>query len=202
MNYGDGPANKFQCARRIVAALAYLLSKQSDGVGVVFLKEGLAGELPPRAGRSQFNAIVASLVGAIPEGASDLLACLQELAARGGSRGLRVLISDFYAEPGRIATAVAALRRRGHDVLALHVVHRDELEFPFEKFSRFEGLEEAIRLTCEPTALRDEYRRIVDDHCLELQRRLTGLGVSYRRIPTDQPLGETLAALLLERARA
>jgi uncharacterized protein (DUF58 family) len=202
MNYGEGSANKFDCARRISAALAYLLSNQSDAVGVVYFKEGLFGEVAPRTGRPQFHALAASLAGTSAQGKSDLVGCLQELASRGGSRGLRVLISDFYAEPDRIAAAVASLRRRGHDVLTLHLLHRDELDFPFERFSRFDGLEEGLRLSCEPTALRDAYRQVVHDHCAELQRRLIAVGAAYRMVTTNLSLGETLAALLLERMRS
>jgi uncharacterized protein (DUF58 family) len=199
MDYGEGSANKFDYARRIAAAIAYLLTNQSDSVGVVYFKEGLSGDVAPRTGRPQFHAVTASLAGTAPQGKSDLIGCLQELASRGG---LRVLISDYYAEPERIAAAVAALRRRGHDVIALHLLHRDELEFPFERFSRFDGLEEDFRWSCEPTTLRDAYRQVVQDHCAELKRRLVALGVAYRRVTTDLPLGETLAALLLERMRS
>jgi uncharacterized protein (DUF58 family) len=201
MNYGAGALNKFDCARRIAAALAYLLVKQSDAVGSVLFNERLFGDLPARTGRAQFHALAAALANVVPDGKSNLPDSVQELASRGGSRGLRVILSDFYAEPQRVAAATAALRRRGHDVLALHVLHRDEWEFPFERFSRFDGLEDDLRLTCEPTALREAYQGIVREHWAELKRRLTALGVTYRRVPTDQPLGETLAALLLERMR-
>jgi len=202
MDYGEGSANKFAYAQRMTAALSYLLTNQSDAVGAIFLKERLESEVPPRTGRAQFHALTAALVGVKPNGKSDPGARLQELAERGGARGLRVVVSDFYGQPERLTAAISGLRRRGHDVLALHVLHRDETEFPFDRFSQFEGLEEPARVSCDAAALREEYRRIVGAHCDALQRRLAALGVTYRKVLTDQPLSETLAALLLERARS
>jgi uncharacterized protein (DUF58 family) len=202
MDYGSDAQNKFEYARRTAAALAYLLTNQSDAVGAVFLRDGLGGDVPPRTGRAQFHALAASLAGTTPTGKSDVGVRLNELAERGGPRGLRILISDFYGEPVRIAAAAAGLRRRGHDVVAMHLLHPDEIEFPFDRFTQFEGLEDDARLRCDPTALRQAYRDIVSNHCAELQRRFTALGATYRLIRTDQPVGEALAALLLERMRS
>ena len=44
---------------------------------------------------------------------------------------------------------------RGHDVLLLHLMDDDELDFPFNGATQFEGLEAAERLSCNPRALRD-----------------------------------------------
>ena len=202
MNYGEGDKNKFGCARRIAAALSYLLVSQSDAVGAAFMGESLGNELAPRTGRAQFHALTAALANCEPGGTGDVAARLFEMGSRGGVRGLRIVVSDFYGDVERIASSVSGLRRRGHDVIAFHVLHRDELELPFERFSRFEGMEDDLHATCNPAALRDAYRESIADHCARLRRRFLAMKADYRFVPTDQPLGETLAGFLLERMRS
>ena len=60
---------------------------------------------------------------------------------------------DFrFAEPVRIHMEAQLV---GHDVLVLHVLDDDELDFPFARPARFEGLETDDHLTCNPRALRE-----------------------------------------------
>ena len=51
------------------------------------------------------------------------------------------------------------LRQHGHDVLVFHVLDDDELDFPFNGPTRFEGLELDEHLNCNPRALREGYLR-------------------------------------------
>jgi uncharacterized protein (DUF58 family) len=202
MDYGVGAENKYTCACSIAAALAYLLVGQSDAVSATIVGESSASELSPRTGRAQFHALTAALSAATPTGESDLAAKLADWASRVGVRGLRIIVSDLYGDAERIAASAAAMRRRGHDVVAFQVLHRDELELPFERFTRFEGMEGALHATCNPTALRDAYRGLIDEHCGQLQRRFRAMGADCRLVRSDQPLGETLASFLLERMRS
>ena len=54
-----------------------------------------------------------------------------------------VLISDLLAERDGLFRGLKLLRSRGHDVLVFHVLDDDELDFPFNGPTRFEGLETA-----------------------------------------------------------
>ena len=70
---------------------------------------------------------------------------------------MMVLISDLLVDAGRRSRGLRLLRQRGHDVLVLHVLDDDELDFPFAGPTRFEGLETDDHLTCNPRALREGY---------------------------------------------
>ena len=84
----------------------------------------------------------------------DVLARAAETYPR---RGMMVLISDLFVDPADVQRGLRLLRQRGHDVLVLHVLDDDELDFPFARPARFEGLETADHLTCNPRALREGY---------------------------------------------
>ncbi len=70
---------------------------------------------------------------------------------------MMVLISDLLVDPDDVQRGLRLLRQLGHDVLVLHVLDDDELDFPFARPARFEGLETDDHVTCNPRALREGY---------------------------------------------
>ena len=52
-----------------------------------------------------------------------------------------VLISDLLDDPERVIRGLKHFQFRGTDVIVFHVLDPDELEFPFERATRFEDLE-------------------------------------------------------------
>ena len=70
-----------------------------------------------------------------------------------------VLVSDLLVGREGLFRGLRLLRSRGHDVMLFHVLDDDELDFPFSGPTRFEGLELAEQLRCNPRALRKGYLR-------------------------------------------
>ena len=70
---------------------------------------------------------------------------------------MMVLVSDLLIERDGLFRGLKLLRSRGHDVLVFHVLDDDEIDFPFNGPTRFEGLELPIHLACNPRALRQGY---------------------------------------------
>ena len=94
------------------------------------------------------------------------------------------------------------LRQRGHDVMLLHVMDDDELDFPFEGPTRFEGLELPEHLTCNPRALREGYMEALERFLTSLRRGCAKDGIDYALIRTSDPLDAALAAFLCRRVAA
>jgi len=91
------------------------------------------------------------------------------------------------------------LRQRGHDVLVLHVMDDDELDFPFGGPTRFEGMEQIDSLTCNPKALREGYLEAVEEFCGQLRRRCAQNTIDYALVRTSDSLGGVLASYLSNR---
>jgi hypothetical protein len=94
------------------------------------------------------------------------------------------------------------LRQRGHDVLVLHVMDDDELDFPFDGPTRFEGLELPDYLNCNPRALREGYLEAVGRFVSSLRHGCARDAVDYELIRTSQPMDAALAAFLSRRLAA
>jgi hypothetical protein len=87
-------------------------------------------------------------------------------------------------------------------VLVLHVLDDDELDFPFARPARFEGLETADHVTCNPRALREGYLKALDQFLATIRHGCARDNVDYALIRTSMPLDAALTAFLKHRQRS
>jgi hypothetical protein len=110
-----------------------------------------------------------------------------------------LVVSDLLAERAGLFKGLRLLRQRGHDVMVLHVLDDDELDFPFNGPTRFFGLESPEHLNCNPRALREGYLQALKAYLDEVRRGCAKHVVDYALIRTSEPLDAALAAFLSNR---
>ncbi len=202
MSYSRRFGPKFDYARRIVAALAYLMLAQNESVGLAIYGERLHTWLAPHAHLSQLSRVIDLLERADSIGPASPDAAMQEMAERLDRRALVLLISDVFAPMGRIRHGLARLRHDGHEVIVIQVLDPDEREFPFHGPSRFRGLEGEISSPANASLLRHTYLRNFSRHQHELAQACRSLGVELARFATDLPLDDALVSFLRRRSTA
>ena len=79
------------------------------------------------------------------------------------------------------------------------VLDDDELDFPFNGPTRFDGLELPEQLRCNPRALREGYLAALGGYLEEVRRGCVRHNVDYALLRTSQPLDAALAAFLSSR---
>jgi uncharacterized protein (DUF58 family) len=201
MAYGNGPLSKYDYAVTSAAALAYLLLRQQDAVGCVAFDERIRQTVPLRTSTSHLTTIVRSLDAKEPRDKTQLVDVLARVAETYPRRGMMILISDLLVNSDDTLRGLRLLRQRGHDVLVLHVMDDDELDFPFSQPARFEGLETVDELTCNPRALREGYLESLGRFLAELRRGCAHDNVDYALIRSSTPLDAALTAFLMHRQR-
>ncbi len=199
MQYGEGALNKYEYAATVAASLAYLLLKQNDSVGCVAFDSTIRAQSQLMSTRKHLNSIIKTLDANRPQNKTDTGAILREIAEASPRRGMIVLVSDLLGDVESTLRGLRLLRQRGHDVLVLHLMDDDELDFPFESPTRFEGLELPDYLNCNPRALREGYLAALDRFLTALRRGCARHAVDYALIRTSQPLDAALAAFLSHR---
>jgi uncharacterized protein (DUF58 family) len=199
MAYGRGPLTKCDYAITAAAALAYLLLKQQDAVGCAVFDEAVRQVIPLRTSTSHLNTIVRALEPKEPQHKTKLYDVLARVAETYPRRGMMVLISDLLVDVEDTLRGLRLLRQRGHDVLVLHVLDDDELDFPFANPARFEGLETPDHLTCNPRALREGYLESLERFLASIRHGCARDNVDYALIRTSMPLDAALTAFLRHR---
>jgi hypothetical protein len=113
-----------------------------------------------------------------------------------------VLISDLLDDPDAIIRGLKHFLYRGIDVIVFHVLDSDEIEFPFERATRFEDLETNEEVLAVPGAVRDHYLKAIGDLVERYRRELGAAGIDYVQLNTRHPLELALLSYLSTRARA
>lgn len=205
MAYGGTRANgltKHGYAVRCAAALARLLIRQQDGCGLVTFDTRVRRFIPPRVRPKHLTAILEELSKSRTGRETDLGDVLHRMAAKLPRRGLLVIISDLFGDADRLLPALAHLRHGGHEVVVLQTLDPDEVDFPFDRRTRFRDLENADSShTVDPAQVRRAYLARLDAWRAELKSGCGRQRVALAPLTTDRPYAEALAALLAARRR-
>ncbi len=214
MQHADttGPSvglRKFDAARLLAAALALLAQSQGDLVGLHAISDGKIVSAPPGQHRQPFERIVRTLeplepAGRWPTDARALDAALaagpRVSAGAGESREIVVVLSDLHEHGEEIRTALAPLRARRHELLLLHLVGRDEVEFPFHGPVRFEDWETGAVVETDADTARAAWVEGQEQRVRAWRQAWAGGGrFDYARFRLDEPLDRALRAYLLRR---
>ena len=199
---GTKGAIKFEYARRLTAALAYVLTGQQDAVGLVTFDSKVRGMVPCRTKTTHLHLVLDTLVKTQPGAETSLAGVLQNLAPRMKRRGLLLLITDGFDDADALLQAVGVLRKQGHEIIVFQIWDRDELEFPFSRWARFENLEiDDDFLLLDPAAIRQRYLQTLAKFREQLMEGLRKHQVDLVPLITDEPLVDAVKSYLALRAR-
>jgi uncharacterized protein (DUF58 family) len=194
--------SRIDYARRLCGTLAYLAAQQGDAVGISCAAEGLDTSLPPRRSPAHVRLVLDVLEQARPRGGTRLCGVLHELAETIRQRALVVIVSDLLVDLGELERAFGHLRFRRHDVAVFHLLDPREVEFAFQRPTRFIDLEGGAAIFADPVEIADRYRRAFDEHLVALRRIVLESGIDYHRVITREPYEQPLSRFLVGRAGA
>ena len=204
MRYGEHAADrtsKFDYAATAAACLAFMLQRQQDAVGLVTFDTDVRVNLPPSTHPNHLKLLVHELEKTQPDSHTDVGQVFRRLAEQIGRRGLVVLLSDLFVDLETLRRSLERFRHRRHEVVVFHVLHADELTFPFQDNTKFRGLEIADELLVEPRALRTGYLEALDRFRDQVRKACAAAGIDYVLLDTSQPLDVALSAYLTFRQR-
>lgn len=200
MDYRSGPLSKYEYAATLAASLAWLALSHGDAAGCALFDDRVRASVPARTKRSQLDGVVEVLETRRGGRPTAFLPVLRGLAETLPRRGLVVLVSDLLGDREGVFQGLKLLRKRGHDIVLLHVMDDDELEFPFEGPTRFEGLEVPDHVACNPRALREGYMAALGEFLAEVRRRSASQKVDYSLVRTGEPIDAALVKFLSRRS--
>lgn len=203
MNYrGQKGVLKFDYARKLAASLAYLLMSQQDAVGLVTFDTKLRENIPCRTKITHLHLLLDTMVKTAPRQDTSLAPVIESLAQRLKRRGLVILISDFFDDAAALLQSAGILRRKGHEVIAIQLWDRDEIDFAFGNWARFENLEDNEDfLLLDPAAVRLRYLEAQKAFAEELKEGFRKHQIDYLSLVTDESHSQALRNYLSLRMR-
>jgi uncharacterized protein (DUF58 family) len=195
-----GAWDKFEYARFLVAALAWLAHRQGDRVGLLALGEDGPVLVPAAGGDRQWHRILQALqrlqaAGGFRAGAA------RRAMARLQAAGLVFAVSDFHERTEEITAFVTRLSTSRNEVAALRLLCADELAFPYRGPVRFEDLESGESVLVSARTARELYLERFRQREERLGAALAAAEVSLDSFDIDQPLDRAMHRFLERRSR-
>ncbi|MBP7948239.1 MAG: DUF58 domain-containing protein [Verrucomicrobiales bacterium] len=201
MKFSSGNRTRFDYARQVAATLTHLLIHQGDAVGLSLFADKTLQELKPKHTPSHLRLIYDTLAEATPQGETNIVRTLHELAERIHQRSLVVVISDLFTEVADLLGCFKHLRFYKHDVAVFHLLDRQEYHFDFSRPIRFVDMETGMDLITDPAVLREAYCEAVRNHLDALGHGCREFDVDYHLTYLDQSAEGMLTNFLLGRIR-
>lgn len=186
---------KFDYARHVIAALAYLGLDNLDRVIMAGFAEGLTQTCPPMRGSRQIHRTLAFLERLETGAGTNLSMSVNQFFNEPRRRGVVVVVSDFLHETG--ASPLIKLAGLRHDLLAIRVLDARDLSPRLPRRAQVIDAETGAGVILEEQPDRNEvYQRLVDDHADAVRQMCRRNAWSFVDADTDAPFDHVILDLL------
>ena len=201
MRYGEANEQKLAYASRLAMTLAFSVVRQSDKASLALFDDRVRQFVPPGNSLEQIFRMGDQLDRSAATEETKLGECLSEVASRLGRREIVMIFSDFFGDMEELEKGIQRLRYDRHEVLLFHVLHEDELRFPFEGMLRIVGLENDNSFPLAAEDVRGEYLSLFRQFREQVQSIAEQNHCEYILTSTANPLADLLSDYLNERSR-
>jgi uncharacterized protein (DUF58 family) len=199
MGYRSGAVSKYEYACMAAAALAYLILRQRDSVGLVTFDDQIRSFLAPSSQPGQLQQLTSVMTEGPAREKTRLAAIFHDLAERLPRRALIVVLSDLFDDVPDLLTGLKHLRHKRHEVLLLQILDAAEVDFPFQRPTLFRGLEKSSELLTDPRSLRQAYLDQLNRFLHDVEHGCREQNIDYFPLRTDTNLGVALSSYLARR---
>ena len=184
MGFGNPP--KFDLARQVTAALAYIALADLDRIAVIAFADRIIGDFRLTRGKARILPLLDYLESLEPVGTdTDLSASVREFIRRRQRTGLSVVVSDLFA-PSGYERGLDQLRHRRYEPHVVQIHDPKEARPDMLGDVELYDIENASsrKVTVTERALR-AYRRLFDDHQRSVERYCRNYGLGCTQATTD-----------------
>jgi uncharacterized protein (DUF58 family) len=193
------PLSKLEYAECVAAALAYLILRQQDSVGLATFDNEVRSLVRASGNPSHLRQLLDVMSASTAGRKTATGAIFHDLAERLKKRGVVIVLSDLFDDLAPMIAGLKHFRHRRHEVILFHVLDPAELDFPFRQPTLFKGLEGWPDLLADPRSLSQAYLREFGNYLKEIRQGCRALRIDYVEMRTDQPFDIALSAYLASR---
>lgn len=195
------PLTKIEFASCLVASLAWLVRQQGDAVGISVCNGLQDIHLPPAATEHQLVQLIQKIDLVKAGGDRDIGLAIRDWGIRTDHRQMVVIVSDFFGDGTNLHKSLIDLRQFGHEVILFQVCDRDEVDFPFDRFTEFRSMESNGDVTLDAEVYRSGYLRKFHEFQQEMKQVCSRSSIDFVSLVSDESLGTALGHFLMTRER-
>jgi Uncharacterized conserved protein (some members contain a von Willebrand factor type A (vWA) domain) len=222
--FGSAGQSKRELAAEIASVLAFSAIRNNDKVGLILFSDVIEKYIPPRKGRRHVLRVIREVLFFEPKRrGTDLNGALAFLMHVTRHRAIAVIVSDFIGSPAAesgkrkrarpqimllesLAQASFSMLRqanRRHDVVAVQIADRYELELPTLGRLVLNDAEtgEVVEINTGDARKRASFSERQARAQADLARLFRSVGIDAIQLRTDKPYGVELARFFETRER-
>ena len=177
LDFGSEETTKRDFVTEIAACLSFSAISNNDKIGVIFFSDRIEKFIPPKKGRQHILRIIRELLTFEPQGnKTDAAQALQYLTSVIKRRSTVFMISDFMCPDFSDALRIAGHK---HDLLALNVYDKRELDFPNVGLVYMQDAESGDMMLVDTSSstVRENLRRAAEKRRQDLENTFLRAGV-------------------------
>jgi len=192
---------KYEYASSVAAALAYLMVRQRDAVGLGIFDENIRTFLPPRSKQSYLQLLFRNMLDNTPGNKTGTGISLHRMAERIKRRGLVIIFSDLFDDPDQVLGALKHFRHNRNEVIVMQVLDPSERSFAFGRDAVFQDMETEEKMTTQPYHIQKAYQTEMQRFLERYKRECREQSVDYVLLDTATPFDVALFQYLNKRKR-
>ncbi|GAB1444683.1 MAG: DUF58 domain-containing protein [Cyclobacteriaceae bacterium] len=200
MSYTEEGTSKIQFAKVMIAALAYLVRKQSDTFGLYSVNNQKIKSVLPRFEQQQFLRFLTELIKVKSEGAWEKGGDVEQLYDHHGKEMI-IFVTDLYDDSRDIHRFISRLKTTRNEVIVFHLLGRTESTFGFQGSFTFEDLETGERTKVDTYSEQKDYQQRMQEWLHESRVWMLEKQINYNLVYLDQPIEQVLQNFLAVRKR-
>jgi uncharacterized protein (DUF58 family) len=198
----DSGVSKLEYTIYLTAAIAYMMTKQQDSVGLITFDEDLCHYIRPKSKLSHLTNIINTLAKVKTEKKTDFKAALPQTIKLLRHRGLVVICSDFLGDTESALQALSMLRCRKNDIIVFQVLDQAELNLPFDSLAQFVDTENNdLQIQAKADSIRKAYKEEINAFTGHIKNECEKIGVDYLLLNTSDSFDKALQEFVLKRQR-
>ncbi len=210
MHYPDTGETKLQFSVTAAAALAYMLQKQRDAVGVTTFSEGIEWQTPVKSTSShihhlmlQFERLIEKKNKQKKTATAEVIHQISQTIHR---RSLVVIFSDMFenvSTDSDLFSALQHLRYNKHEVLLFHVTdQKTERDFEFEdRPYEFIDLESGEKVKVQASGVRAYYQERMRKRYHDLKLKAGQFKIDFIEADIRKNIDQILLPYLIKRSK-
>ncbi|QNF34544.1 DUF58 domain-containing protein [Adhaeribacter swui] len=192
------------------AALAVMLQKQRDAVGLVTFSDKILLQTPVKSTSTHLHTLLLNLQQVLSQPTTtkttETATVIHQIAQQIPKRSLVIIFSDMLGRDNDTTSVFAALqhlKHQNHEVLLFHVMDkRTEEQFDFaERPYIFVDVETGEEVKLQPSQVKAQYQAAINQFKQELALKCGQYKIDFIPVDISEPFDKVLQSYLIKRAK-
>ncbi len=186
MDYSSNGMTKFDYAAMLACGFGYLVTRENEKFAISTFGETI-DITPPKRGRGYLLHTIDRLNRMPLSGETKFDHCTQQYGKMIRSKSLVIVISDFLTDLDSIRAGL--YRLAPNDLIAISVFDPAEYDLTIAGDVKLHDMEtNAVRKTYISPKMKEEYRKLLDDHFGGVRETCMHIGANYFSFGTNVPI--------------